>query len=151
MPAARRPRDAAAPWAGHKFGVLKMYDEPVYMISVAAKLAGMHPQTLRIYERKKLIKPRRTQGSTRLYSQRDVDRLKLIQTLTQELGVNLAGVMRIFELQDEIEQLQCIIGELEKRSSALQENLDKELEKIRKNALVPISKGHIVLRKLKNR
>jgi len=59
--------------------------------------------------------------------------------------------MRIFELQDEIEQLQCIIGELEKRSSALQENLDKELEKIRKNALVPISKGHIVLRKLKNR
>lgn len=124
-----------------------MYDEPVYMISVAAKLAGMHPQTLRIYERKKLIEPKRTQGSTRLYSQRDVDRLKLIQTLTQELGLNLVGVIKIFELQDEIERLQCIMGELEKRTSVLQADLDKELDKIRRNALVPMQRGHIVLKR----
>lgn len=124
-----------------------MYDEPVYMISIAAKLAGMHPQTLRIYERKKLIEPKRTQGSTRLYSQRDVDRLKLIQTLTQELGVNLAGVIKIFELQDELEKLQCIMEELEKRTSILQNDLDKELEKIKRNALVPMQRGHIVLRR----
>jgi len=124
-----------------------VYDEPVYMISVAAKLAGMHPQTLRIYERKKLITPKRTAGSTRLYSQRDVDRLKLIQTLTQELGLNLAGVIKIFELQDEIEKMQCIVEEFEKRISTLQENLDKELEKVQRNALVPIQRGHIVLRR----
>ncbi len=126
-----------------------MYDEPVYMISIAAKLAGMHPQTLRIYERKKLITPRRTRGCTRLYSQRDVDRLKLIQMLTQELGVNLAGVCKIFELQDEIEQLQSIMGELEERVMSLQENLDEELEKVQRNALVPMSRGRIVLRKPK--
>ncbi|NCO66229.1 MAG: MerR family transcriptional regulator [Candidatus Aquicultor secundus] len=124
-----------------------MYDEPVYMISIAAKLAGMHPQTLRIYERKKLIKPKRTQGSTRLYSQCDIDRLKLIQTLTQELGVNLAGVIKIFELQDQIEQAQCLIGELQKRVGDLQENLGKELEKVQQNALVPMRRGHVVLRK----
>ncbi len=124
-----------------------MYDEPVYMISIAAKLAGMHPQTLRIYERKQLIKPKRTQGSTRLYSQRDVDRLKLIQTLTQDLGVNLAGVIKIFELQDQIEQAQCLIGELHKRVGDLQENLSKELEKVQQNALVPMRRGHVVLRK----
>ncbi|MHB8842273.1 MAG: heat shock protein transcriptional repressor HspR [Candidatus Aquicultor sp.] len=124
-----------------------MYDEPVYMISIAAKLAGMHPQTLRIYERKKLIQPKRTQGSTRLYSQRDVDRLKLIQTLTQDLGVNLAGVIKIFELQDQIEQAQCLIGELHKRVGDLQENLSKELEKVQQNALVPMRRGHVVLRK----
>lgn len=124
-----------------------MYDEPVYMISVAAKLAGMHPQTLRIYERKKLINPQRTQGSTRLYSQRDVDRLKLIQVLTQELGINLAGVTRIFELQDEIEQLQCLIDELNKKVACLQESLSQELEKVKQSALVPMSRGQIVLRK----
>lgn len=126
-----------------------MYDEPVYMISIAAKLAGMHPQTLRIYERKKLIKPKRTQGSTRLYSQRDVDRLKLIQTLTQDLGVNLAGVIKIFELQDQIEQAQCLIDELQKRVGNLQENLSKELEKVQQSALVPMQRGHVVLRKSK--
>ncbi len=126
-----------------------MYDEPVYMISIAAKLAGMHPQTLRIYERKKLISPKRTKGSTRLYSQRDVDRLKLIQILTQELGINLAGVCKIFELQDEIEQLQGIMSELDKRVASLQESLDKELEKVQRSALVPISRGRIVLRKSK--
>jgi MerR family transcriptional regulator, heat shock protein HspR len=79
------------------------HDRPLYMISVAAELAGVHPQTLRIYERKALIQPQRSQGNTRLYSQADVDRLQLIQQLTQEEGINLAGVMRIIELQSELE------------------------------------------------
>ena len=67
-------------------------DRPLYMISVAAELAGMHPQTLRIYERKQLIQPKRSAGNTRLYSDADIERLRLIQQLTQEEGVNLAGV-----------------------------------------------------------
>ncbi|OFW35053.1 MAG: hypothetical protein A2074_07275 [Candidatus Aquicultor primus] len=126
-----------------------MYDEPVYMISVAAKLAGMHPQTLRIYERKKLIDPKRTQGSTRLYSQRDVDRLKLIQMLTQGLGVNLAGVVKIFELQDEIEELQGLMEALQKQTAKLRGALDEELGKIQQSALVPMRRGELVLRKEK--
>ena len=78
------------------------HDRPLYMISVAAELAGVHPQTLRIYERKRLIAPQRSQGNTRLYSQSDVDRLQMIQQLTAE-GINLAGVIRIIDLQCELD------------------------------------------------
>ena len=78
----------------------------VYIISVAAELAGVHPQTLRTYERKGLLKPARTSGGTRRYSERDVERVQLIQELTQGEGVNLAGVMRILALQDELDELQ---------------------------------------------
>lgn len=77
----------------------------VYIISVAAELAGVHPQTLRTYERKGLLKPARTSGGTRRYSARDVDRVRLIQELTQGEGVNLAGVLRILKMQDEIDRL----------------------------------------------
>ena len=77
----------------------------VYIISVAAELAGVHPQTLRTYERKGLIKPARTAGGTRRYSAKDVDRVRLIQELTQGDGINLAGVLRILAMQDEIDQL----------------------------------------------
>ena len=77
----------------------------VYIISVAAELAGVHPQTLRTYERKGLIKPARTAGGTRRYSARDVDRVRLIQELTQGDGVNLAGVLRILAMQDEIDRI----------------------------------------------
>jgi len=80
-------------------------DRPLYMISVAAELAGVHPQTLRIYERKELICPQRSGGNTRLYSESDIERLRLIQQLTQEEGVNLAGVTRIMEMQREIERI----------------------------------------------
>lgn len=79
-------------------------ERPLYMISVAADLAGMHPQTLRIYERKLLIKPKRSQGNTRLYSDADIERLRLIQQLTAE-GINLAGVVRIMELENETGRL----------------------------------------------
>lgn len=80
-------------------------DRPLYMISVAAELAGVHPQTLRIYERKSLVCPQRSGGNTRLYSEADIERLRLIQQLTQEEGVNLAGVIRIIEMQREVERL----------------------------------------------
>ena len=78
----------------------------VFVISVAAELAGVHPQTLRTYERKGLVRPARTAGGTRRFSQRDVDRVRLIQELTQGDGVNLAGVLRVLALQDQVERLQ---------------------------------------------
>lgn len=80
-------------------------ERAVYIISVAAELAGVHPQTLRIYERKGLLRPQRTEGNTRRYSASDITRLRIIQELTQEEGVNLAGVKRIIELRAEIERL----------------------------------------------
>ena len=80
-------------------------DRGVYIISVAAELAGVHPQTLRIYERKGLLRPSRTAGNTRRYSERDIERLRTIQRLTQDMGVNLAGVKRIVELEREIDEM----------------------------------------------
>jgi MerR family transcriptional regulator/heat shock protein HspR len=82
-----------------------MDDRGRYMISVAADLVGMHPQTLRIYEQKGLVQPKRTAGNTRLYSDLDVERLKLIQQLTSEVGLNLAGVERVLHLQDELARM----------------------------------------------
>ena len=79
-----------------------MDERPRYMISIAAELVGTHPQTLRIYENKGLIRPKRTAGNTRLYSEADVERLRLIQRLTNELGLNLAGVEHVLRLQDEL-------------------------------------------------
>ncbi|MGI8748697.1 MAG: heat shock protein transcriptional repressor HspR, fused homodimer type [Deinococcus sp.] len=79
---------------------------PVYVISVAAELVDMHPQTLRLYERKNLIRPGRSSGKTRLYSERDIDHLREIRRLTQELGVNLAGVEEVMRLQHELDDLQ---------------------------------------------
>jgi MerR family transcriptional regulator/heat shock protein HspR len=87
------------------------HERAVYMISVAAELAGVHPQTLRIYERKGLVRPQRTSGNTRRYSERDIERLQAIQTLT-DAGVNLAGVKRIMELEAEIDRLRDQLEEL---------------------------------------
>jgi MerR family transcriptional regulator/heat shock protein HspR len=91
-----------------------MPDKPRYMISVAAELVGMHPQTLRVYEAKGLMRPSRTPGGTRLYSDSDLQRLKLIQQLTTELGLNLAGVEHVLRLQDEIGRLQMRMNRLER-------------------------------------
>ena len=91
-----------------------MDDRPRYMISVAADLVGMHPQTLRIYESKGLIRPKRTAGNTRLYSEADVDRLRLIQQLTNELGLNLAGVEQVLELQDELARMRRRLDRMER-------------------------------------
>lgn len=86
-------------------------DKAIYVISVAAELAGVHPQTLRIYERKGLVQPQRTAGNTRRYSEQDIDLLRKIQELTNE-GVNLAGVMRILELEHQLERLHAHNDEL---------------------------------------
>ena len=88
-------------------------DRPRYMISVAAELVGMHPQTLRMYEQKGLVRPQRTAGNTRLYSDADVARLKLVQRLTTELGLNLAGVERVLTLEDELARLHRRIERME--------------------------------------
>jgi MerR family transcriptional regulator/heat shock protein HspR len=89
-------------------------ERPRYMISVAAELVGMHPQTLRIYEAKGLVRPRRTPGNTRLYSEADLERLRLIQRLTTELGLNLAGVETVLRLEDELRRLQNRVARLER-------------------------------------
>lgn len=91
-----------------------MPDRPRYMISVAAELVGMHPQTLRMYEAKGLVRPGRTPGGTRLYSDADVDRLRLIHTLTSELGLNHAGVEAVLRLQDELSKTRARMDRLER-------------------------------------
>jgi MerR family transcriptional regulator, heat shock protein HspR len=90
-----------------------MDDRPRYMISVAAELVGMHPQTLRIYEQKGLVQPKRTAGNTRLYSELDIERLQLIQQLTTEIGLNLAGVGQVMRLQDELLRMRARIDRME--------------------------------------
>jgi MerR family transcriptional regulator/heat shock protein HspR len=102
-----------------------MDDRPRYMISVAAELVGMHPQTLRMYEQKGLVRPRRTSGNTRLYSETDLDRLRVIQKLTTELGLNLAGVEIVLRLEDELKKAH---GRIER----LQRQLREEVEKVHK-------------------
>ena len=99
-------------------------DTPVYMISIVAKIAGVHPQTLRFYESEGLIKPSRTEGKTRLYSERDLIRIKRIVSLTRERGVNVAGTSIILKMEDDIERL----------FEALAERLDQET----KNLLVEL-------------
>ena len=91
-----------------------MDDRPRYMISVAADLVGMHPQTLRIYESKGLLRPKRTAGNTRLYSEADLERLRLIQQLTNELGLNLAGVEQVLRLQDELRRMHRRLDRMER-------------------------------------
>jgi MerR family transcriptional regulator/heat shock protein HspR len=98
--------------AGREEGNDHRDDRPVYVISVAADLAGVHPQTLRIYERKGLVRPKRTQGNSRRYSDADVELLRWIQALTQE-GINLAGVKRIMEMRAQMEQLRRNVEELQ--------------------------------------
>src|SRR4051812_26591679 len=118
-------------------------DRGVYMISVAAELAGMHPQTLRIYESRGLIQPKRSPKNTRLYSQDDVDRLRRIQELTTELGMNLAGVEKVFELEQEIERMRRRMRSLEKQAVKLEQAMAEELDKVRRSfkyELVPYEK-----------
>lgn len=116
-------------------------DRALYIISVAAELAGVHPQTLRIYERKGLIRPERTQGNTRRYSDRDIERVRLIQSLTQEHGVNLAGVEMVVTLTRELERVQERMDRLEREAGELQRRIAEEMERARRasqTALVPL-------------
>jgi MerR family transcriptional regulator, heat shock protein HspR len=103
-----------------------MDDRPRYMISVAAELVGMHPQTLRIYESKGLVSPKRTRGNTRLYSDVDLDRLRLIQRLTTELGLNLAGVEVVLRLEDELRKAHARLERLERQRREEVQNVHKQ-------------------------
>ena len=105
----------------------------VYMISVAAELAGVHPQTLRIYEARGLITPKRSPGKTRLYSQDDVEKLRRIQELTSELGMNLAGVEKVFELEQELEQMRSRMDRLQKKAAQLEQEMADEIDRVKRS------------------
>ena len=106
------------------------FDEPVYLISVVATMLDIHPQTLRQYEREGLVQPSRTQGRMRLYSQRDIERMKLILRLTRQMGVNLAGVDIVLQLKEQIDKMQTEI-----------DLLREELSKVNRNGSVHVSKA----------
>ena len=101
-------------------------DRPRYMISVAAELVGMHPQTLRMYEQKGLVRPQRTVGNTRLYSEADLERLRLIQRLTGELGLNLAGVEAVLGLEEQLQLMQARMKRLEREMREAVEQVHKQ-------------------------
>jgi MerR family transcriptional regulator/heat shock protein HspR len=115
-------------------------DRPLYVISVAAELVDMHPQTLRLYERKGLIEPSRSSGQTRLYSQRDIDHLREIRRLTQELGVNLAGVEEIIRLRRELDALQ---RQMETRIGSLQSEISERLTDYRSKGALEASREEV--------
>ena len=114
-----------------------MRDRGVFMISVAAELAEMHPQTLRMYEARGLIEPKRSPKGTRLYSHADVERLRRIQELTTELGMNLAGVERVFELEEQLARMQRKVDLLERRAAELQGEIAR-LEEVRREVKAEI-------------
>ena len=104
-------------------------ERAVYIISVAAELAGVHPQTLRIYESKGLVRPKRTPGNTRLYSEADLERLRLIQRLTTELGLNLAGVETVIRLEDELSKARARLERLERELRREIRNVHKQYKR----------------------
>ncbi len=123
-------------------------DRAIYIISVAAELAGVHPQTLRVYERKGLVQPSRTSGNTRRYSEKDIDRLRRIQELTNQ-GINLAGVMRIIELENELDRARSRYKTALKEIVDAREQLDAIAEERASMALVPLKDVRRVRRALK--
>jgi MerR family transcriptional regulator/heat shock protein HspR len=123
-------------------------DRGVFMISVAAELAEMHPQTLRMYEARGLIEPKRSPKGTRLYSQKDVARLRRIQEMTAELGMNLAGVERVFELEEQLNSMARKVAGLEQRAGELSEEV-RRLEALRRELraeIVPYEGGGQLVR-----
>ena len=118
-----------------------MDDRPRYMISVAADLVGMHPQTLRIYETKGLVRPKRTAGNTRLYSENDLERLRLVQRLTTELGLNLAGVEHVLRLED---QLQRVHRRLEKLEREMRDRIEEVHKQYRRELVLYRPPAHPV-------
>jgi MerR family transcriptional regulator/heat shock protein HspR len=149
-PSRREQSDAPAPAVGRARTIARVEvatDRGVFMISVAAELANMHPQTLRMYEARGLIEPRRSPKGTRLYSQEDVEMLRRIQEMTAELGLNLAGVERVLDLEREIESMHERIEELELDALRSQVRLAEELEELRRSfraELVPYRGGELV-------
>ncbi|HSK48305.1 MAG TPA: helix-turn-helix transcriptional regulator [Coriobacteriia bacterium] len=123
-------------------------NRPLYMISVAAELTGVHPQTLRIYERKALICPQRSGGNTRLYSESDIDRLRFIQHLTQDEGINLAGVTRIIDMQREMERMRIELEVTRQRLAQTERAIVAERSARQTHtALVRVRSGAVVHRR----
>ena len=120
-------------------------NRPLYMIGVAAQLAGMHPQTLRSYEQKGLVTPQRTRGNTRMYSQADIERLELINELTDE-GINLAGVIRILDLEGRLAERDSEIDDLHRRVRRLADRVH-ELETRENVANLVVDTNAIIIRK----
>jgi MerR family transcriptional regulator/heat shock protein HspR len=123
-------------------------DRGVFMISVAAQLANMHPQTLRMYEARGLIEPQRSPKGTRLYSQEDVEKLRRIQEMTADLGLNLAGVERVLDLEQEIDEMHARMEALEAQALKAQVQLAEQLEEVRRSfraELVPSYRGNLGL------
>jgi MerR family transcriptional regulator/heat shock protein HspR len=108
-------------------------DRGVFMISVAAELAEMHPQTLRMYEQRGLIAPKRSPKGTRLYSQEDVERLRRIQQMTAELGMNLAGVERVLEMEEQLARMTRRVEQLERRAERMQSEMAQQLEAVKRS------------------
>lgn len=124
-----------------------MKTKGVYSISIAASLAGVHPQTLRLYERLELVIPHRTPGGTRLYSMEDIEKVKLIQGLTQEGRVNLAGVKLVLELREHLRELQKELEEAEKTIEKLRMDMEREIETLKRSfsrEIMPFAKRSIV-------
>jgi MerR family transcriptional regulator/heat shock protein HspR len=120
----------------------------VFMISVAAELAEMHPQTLRMYEARGLIEPKRSPKGTRLYSHEDVERLRRIQEMTAEMGMNLAGVERVFELEEQLQAMTRKVEALDRRANELKAEVER-LEQVRRELraeIVPYVKGGQLVR-----
>jgi MerR family transcriptional regulator/heat shock protein HspR len=109
------------------------HERGVFMISVAAELAEMHPQTLRMYEARGLITPKRSPKNTRLYSQADVERLRRIQQMTSEEGLNLAGVETVLDLERRLERMRSEMGRMRKRAAEMESRMTKELERLRRS------------------
>jgi len=121
-------------------------DRPLFMISVAAELAGMHPQTLRLYERRGLVLPQRTAGKTRRYSQHDVERLQRIQELT-EMGLNLAGVERVLAMEEQLSAMSREMRALQAQLAEAAEAMRREVERVERShrlELVPVNRPQVV-------
>ncbi|MGI8775293.1 MAG: heat shock protein transcriptional repressor HspR [Actinomycetota bacterium] len=123
-------------------------DQPIYVISIAAELAGVHPQTLRVYERKGLVSPKRTEGNSRRYSERDIAILQRVQELSNE-GINLAGVMRIMELEQQIENLRRRHARMSDQMAALQDQVQEAISARDANAMVPLRDMRRIRRAMK--
>ena len=123
-------------------------DQAMYVISIAAELAGVHPQTLRVYERKGLVQPHRTEGNTRRYSERDIARLRRIQELTQE-GINLAGVMRIMELENQLERAEARYDRALREIEEVRIQIHEALDARDRSSMVPLRDVRRIRRAMK--
>lgn len=147
---ARSDERSQAEEAADAFRMGDDLDAPVYVISVAADLADLHPQTLRAYEREGLLTPARTEGGTRRYSRRDVERLRFIRRLTQDEGLNLAGVKVVLDLGEKLEGARRRIGELEEMVRVLAERIDERPASDRFE-IVPASPTDVEVHQLRRR